>query len=522
MRDHLQLHIINGSKVIANDKVYIFIKAQIVGVGKECLIRIDPRSGVGVSDIVNASTNIASYCYQLSSLPRTKDGHSFVYIPKVISGRMYVSVGRPMSFYLDLRTMRIPDPDGFRPRDPNYYTLYDKVEFTYNNGGTWINPTAVDFFSLPLRIEMPSASTPLKKAGISHGQSAVISSVRNQLNAHDKSGHKWNKLFLRANTVSEADSILRIVAPCKAMVQGVPGTVTFDVNYLTNKTGFNYTDFIWNYYKQNTVKFDCSELKNIIKLDNYIFVGKVNNRQQFVFRNETGTKEEVIDKPKTSIPFFAGTTESFNAQNGTPKAIIVRQLTAAFEVGLLPASSGTMLSRNFFMQNFSKYYNDNHILPKEALAKGPWYDLYSKALHSINSQEPIYTFAYDDALGQDGTLYDSKAGEPGPVFLTLGDLSGVKIPNPEYDPNKYQVTIQKPANLPVTYNGRSLAPSSQFSNVGMPMELVINNKAVKIYVHPAMVKPYSPAAEGIVINRQNLNVTLILPGVFGDFQLSKI
>jgi hypothetical protein len=285
------------------------------------------------------------------------------------------------------------------------------------------------------------------------------------------------------------------------------------VQYLVHPTEFNYTDFVWDYYKNNTVSVNVSELKSIAPLDDYIFTGKVNNQNEFVFENQTKTNRVVIAKPKTSIPFFAGAQESFDAENNTPKAIIVRELTSAFEVGLLPAPSGTELSRQYFEKNRAIYYQGNPFLPKES-GKQAWYDLYSKALHSVGVNEPIYTFAYDDALGQDGTLHDYNSKSPGTVTVTLGDMTGTAIPEVEKDDKQYSVQLIVPAKLNVLYQGKQVKGNYTISQAKMPLELTVNNLPLMIYVNPAMVKPSYESADGIVIERKADKVTVIFPAEF--------
>ena len=130
--------------------------------------------------------------------------------------------------------------------------------------------------------------------------------------------------------------------------------------------------------------------------------------------------------------------------------VIQREVTSAFTAGMLPAppisppadsnyakiwhksdevNYGVMLSKEYFefarIQTPSMFYQNtilNNLHPEQK-NKGPWYDLYSQALHSIG--EPIYTFAYDDALGQDGTLSQTN---PGLLTITLGDTEGFFIP----------------------------------------------------------------------------------------------
>ncbi len=248
--------------------------------------------------------------------------------------------------------------------------------------------------------------------------------------------------------------------------------------------------------------------------DNYLFFGTVNSNNDFVFTNKAGTYTEVIAKPRTSIPFFAGAQESFDAPNNTPRAIIVRELTSSFEVGLLPAPSGIILSKKYFVSNRSRFYTTNPLLPDEAKSTGPWYDLYSQALHKAAKKSPVYTFAYDDALAQDGTLHDSNGKKPSLVQITIGNLSGIEIPKPEKDSNLYQVKFILPPTLKVLHEGRPLKDQEELKDAKMPIALEVNGKPINLYVDPVIVKPSYQAAEGIVVNRNDKNVTIIFPGAF--------
>src|SRR5690606_17398849 len=120
----------------------------------------------GNGTCVNATLGETSetYAIKLSKLPLADDGVGYkMNLPMVNSARMVFSLKYPVSLPVvknDLGQIKITDPDGFDPADVNYYTLYDKVEFSYDDSGIWINPTAVDFFSIPIRIENANSQLP--------------------------------------------------------------------------------------------------------------------------------------------------------------------------------------------------------------------------------------------------------------------------------------------------------------------------------------------------------------------------
>ena len=132
--------------------------------------------------------------------------------------------------------MAIIDPDGFKTRDSNYYTVYDKFEFTFNEDGLWINPTSVDFFSIPIKLSLPT-SPDLKSSGFSDKRSDILASVWKEF-SQSVSSNEWNKLFLNF----DSGTTLRVMAPGKAMRDTGPGSnPTFASDYLANnKFGLNY------------------------------------------------------------------------------------------------------------------------------------------------------------------------------------------------------------------------------------------------------------------------------------------
>jgi hypothetical protein len=185
--------------------------------------------------------------------------------------------------------------------------IYDKFEFTYNNGGIWMNPTAVDFFSIPLQISMPTSTSAFQQAGLTDSRSEILNKVKG---IFDEVGAKeeWNKLFLK---FGEDDAVLMVMSSGKAMIDTGPGSnPIFAPNYLSSdKFGLNYIDYIWNYYVDKKIKIDCSELAGDKdfqpKLSNgYIFEGHTEG-DKFIFSNEGNEMSLAITKP-ASIAFFAG------------------------------------------------------------------------------------------------------------------------------------------------------------------------------------------------------------------------
>ncbi|QFY42478.1 hypothetical protein F6R98_07445 [Candidatus Methylospira mobilis] len=477
--------------------VYLLIKASTLNGNQQCIMSFD-LNGLGSCNNITKDADLLDYeTVSLDYLPRDASGNTVVYLPQVGSGRIYFSVGQPLDLYYDINTGLVTDPDGFNPRDVNYYTLYDKVEFSYTGNGVWTNPTAVDFFSIPISLTDNNSQT-VQSAGLTGSSYSIFKDVQNVFNVYDEtSTHEWSKLLLKYTDRSNNTTNLRVMSPGKAMVTNLSGANPFDVNYLSA-----YINYLWAFYGKhgNALSVDCSELQGILPLSSYIFTGSVDSQNRFVFTNGNPGENVIINQPQDSVPFFGGSGESFNAANNTPNAIIIRELTSAFEVGLLPAPAGTLLNRAYFSANHGSFYNNNSLLSNSG---GPWYDLYSKALHGYGTSQPIYTFAYDDALGQDGTLYDSNSSYPG-VTVTLHDMSGTVIPNPYSDPNTYTVTLNIPGTSTVIYNGVQVQ-NNTVETVTSPFHVTFNGQETDIYINPTIVKPNSPLLAGVVVTQSTSN-----------------
>lgn len=537
---YFPLEIANNTKVAGNDQVYVYIKAQTINAPHHACVMKFNSQGQGDCIVVNDQTKMADYNYPLSFFPKAKNANNAfaAYLPPTISGRIYFSIGSPMVFYTTKGAEgqhTIPDPDGFKTRDPDYYKLYDKVEYSYNQLGTWINPTAVDFFSIPIGIHQASSQS-LKNSGFGKSsRTEIFNQVKSELAiAKEKTPSTfkdWNKLWLNFEgnfaDGSTGNTILRFMAPGKAMTEPNPlsANIPFAPNYLTDdKLGLNYINAIWDYYKthNNQVGIDTKEI-NQGKPQVFLIKGVDENNNLIFSDGKTTVK---ISKPQ-SISFFAGAQGSFNAANNTPKAIIVRELTSAFEVGLLPFPAMankdgiTVINKSYFetQKQAGRYYTENPLLA--AGNTGPWYDLYSKALHSVGNDQPIYTFAYDDALGQDGTLHDPNANDIGLVKIKLGDMTGAKIPAPAKDNNRYQITAIVGGPAVVTVNGHEVTAKTSgpircagntICELTVPLEVTYDGKPYQIDLAHPMVKPYNTWTDSIVITKTGKNsYTLIFP-----------
>lgn len=396
------LTIVNKTNNPAVHSLYIIVKGINPTTNNQCFIQFQQDGKVGTYVDIAKTTNAHDFSYEYRYF---KDQP--MHLPNLVSGRIYVSINKKltMPIVIDARgKFGIADPSPYNTSDPNFDLFFDKIEFTYIGENTWTNPTAVDFFALPLLIQ---------QAGHSYGMTQSRTKVMQAVNAafEKAPSNAWKKLIIK----NKQGTIVRILAPGR-------DNTYFDPDYLT-APGYNYVNDVWNYYTTHTIRVDCSELRGnpaAPALQDYIFTGRVSN-DIFTFTNTTKDHSVSITKP-SSNSFFLGAQGAFDAPNNTPKAIIVRNLSAAWCVGLLPTENNTLLRRDYFDKHRSEFYTHNPRLSPASKGKGPFYNLYGKAIHALSTT--LYTWAYDDAFGYDGTNA-SKGSNP--ATLIIGDMSGTRI-----------------------------------------------------------------------------------------------
>src|SRR5690606_4140453 len=150
------------------------------------------------------------------SIPGPDAGESTtVNIPKGLSGRIYMSFGDELEFFLTPDGLVQPAP--WNPSDPNHDILFDWSELTYNDEGLWLNSTQVDMFAVPHAVSVTGADGTTQTRGELKpgGRNAVFDGLRDQAG--------WGDTI-----VTRGDgTVLRALAPGKAAEAGL-----LDANYL--------------------------------------------------------------------------------------------------------------------------------------------------------------------------------------------------------------------------------------------------------------------------------------------------
>lgn len=462
--------------------------------------------------------NESSFVYKLSEINLPLE------VAPINSGRIYFSVKYPLNWRLGSINGKcvIIEPDACNTKDTNFYYLYDKIEFTYDGTKAWFNPTAVDFFCLPLHIEIIQDKQVIKSSGFTISRCDIFTKLRADIELY-QNNPMWDNLWL----VFDAFHIksrydLRLISPAKWIAAfkafggfaGLHNTDTdgifrrvFSINQDVNFDSF--INYLWTYYANcnRFLNIDCSVLANddkfSPKLTDYIFKGTIIDGK-FVFTNKYNELTVTIDKID-SFSLISGAQGSFNFPNHSVGAIIAQTISAAFSVGALPAPDNAILNKEYFLRLKAngQYYRDSS-LPFDT------HDLYSEILHSIEPVNEFYSFPYDDLLSQDGTLIINQITSNTLVDITIGEIKLNEIPDPYTDNTTYTATINIGKNnngnyYNIKYQGVTVTPDEplKIGKVKSPVIVELEGKEVTIFLNPQIVLPCDNAiAANIVVNVQ--------------------
>ena len=548
----IQNNVGQGASQNGVSHVYILFSAkQPQTPNPQCLMQLTQDTSVqgynawvGSCVPLSMQTQASQFSYSMDTLQATVGEPVIVYVPNVISGRAFVSLNYPLDVPITRAangTASIQEPSLSNPFDGNYNLIFDKFEYTYDNTNTmWIDTTSVDDFALPIALSYTDPDTHVVTNNGYTGQDRtnIISGIQTILSTQGNSD--WSHLVV-TDAFSKTGTVMRIDAPNTSP--------SFNPNYLTalNGDGFNYINALRQYYTitGNNLMIDCSEVDassypEYVQLGSgtdpqaYIFKGSVVGND-FIFKNETtiaAHKMTVsIDLSKaTSNDFFGPGQSPLDTPDGTIRSVLVKNLTSAFSVGLLPAPTGVTLN-SLFSRAHTNYYTENTILKNKYNAYtqngtgiGPWYDLYADAIHQTAANS-VYAFAFDDVLKQDGTISVHNTGgayASTPIIITLGSVDHLVVPEPgpNYTPNPHPndvapVTQVKQTGYHCSGNTCKLSvsweiPSYQDSSVnyyilplvpGVPLQDILPNEQLVPYGATSMSASFTMNAPPSAINQ---------------------
>ena len=315
-------------------------------------------------------------------------GSTTIGIPKGVSGRVYMAMGDKIKFFIT--------PDGFvqpapwAPGDPNYNTLFDTSEFTFNDSGLWLNSSQVDFFGIPHAVTVTNGAGQTKRTGdvVSDGRNKVINAVRAEAG--------W-----QSSVITRADgTVLRVLAPGKATDAG-----KFSANYLDD-----YINSAWNSYTSRTLTVVPREDE-----PNRRFTGRtVGNTLRFT--DSSGAEVASVDKPSTANVW--GCDGVFNAPNVAPfiQSEVRRTICTALVRGTLGTST---VEPVYDAKAFYKNSAPNH---------------YSRIIHANMADGRAYGFAYDDVGHFESLVNDGDPQRAGIIMSPFGAGEDPPAPRPTNPP----------------------------------------------------------------------------------------
>lgn len=329
---------------------------------------IDHNAADAPGHLVKDGVNYANMSYTL-------DAASGLRMPPELQGaRIYVSVSQPLYIGISQDNTGWTVPDPVDVKNPNYDTVYDWYEFTYQYDGVpfGANTTQVDQFGLPMSFTVDQASSGFSGTrGIAATRSQVFAAYQNSVPA----------AFQSLVVLDSHGNPLRIASPRSIQ----PGTLA---HYLDEPI----TDF-WNKYQSQTFTFTSPGV--------YTVTGQVNADNKFAYTvtalNPAGVSGSyVMDKPTTAEVFagngpFVGTHE---------QGAFLAQLNAAFNRGV--AASPDQWG------NVAAYY------PADTK-----HNSYAQVFHQVGLDGKDYGFPYDDVNNQSSVLILNNSLPPDKLTLTL-------------------------------------------------------------------------------------------------------
>ncbi|KUL29139.1 beta-1,3-glucanase family protein [Actinoplanes awajinensis] len=294
-------------------------------------------------------------------------GNTTVQLPRNFSGRLYMSLGAKLKFFLTPDGLVQPAP--WASGDPNHDILFDWSEFTYNDAGLWLNSSQVDMFAVP-HVVTVSGSDGTKSTGavVANGRQNVIDQIRAQ------SG--W------ANTVvTRADgTVLRVLSPGKSADAGLLSSTYLD----------SYINSAWNAYASKTLT-----VVPFGDQPNTKYFGRTSGNTM-VFTNTSGAQVASFNKPSSANVW--GCDGNLGAPNDLVVGPIARTLCAALNRGTL----GTIDTQPG--GSAADFYKSNPT------------NQYARIIHANMADGKAYAFAFDDVQNQESLVYSSNPTSAGAIL----------------------------------------------------------------------------------------------------------
>jgi hypothetical protein len=292
--------------------------------------------------------------------------------PELQGARIYVSIAQPLYIGIsqDNSGWTVPDPVG--ATNPNYGTVYDWFEFTFQYGGVPFggNTTQVDQFALPLSFTLAQDSFSDTR-GTTATRNQVFTTYQNSVPT------EFQQLVIN----DAQGNPLRIASPRSIQPGGL-------ATYLDEPI-----DDFWTKYKSEQFTFTSP--------GTYTVTGQVDVNNQFAYTvtalNPAGVSGSYVMVKPTTAQVFAGDGPFVGTHE---QGAFLAQLDAAFNRGV--AASPDQWS------TVAAYY------PADTK-----YNAYAQVFHELGLDGKNYGFPYDDVNGQSSVLILNNSLPPDAVTITI-------------------------------------------------------------------------------------------------------
>lgn len=297
-----------------------------------------------------------------------------VTIPRLAGGRIYFSIGCPLTFYLNPGPALV-EPSVTNPSDANFNSDWGFAEFTFNHDQLYANISYVDFVGPPISLQLETWGGHTHRVlGMSaSGLERVCDELRAQ---HSRDGKGWDQLI-----VDMGDGKRRVLSPNQGMVLN-PALLAgyFD----------HYVDQAWSKFSSRSMSIDTQAAFGILG-------GQISSSSNTIcFGRST------FQRPSTR-DIFSCSTGPFQTGADAEKNCIIPRLAAAF-------NRSTLLATDSFPADQRLYYGH------------PITNHYSRIVHGVNVDGKGYAFPYDDVQPSGGADQSGEvhAGDPKLFTVTVG------------------------------------------------------------------------------------------------------
>ena len=353
---YFQLNNLTGGKY-ANNKIYYCILGYNTN---NQLVYVDKNGNPNIATldkntIPKGDRMCADICYTLEE-------SNFVYMPDIISGRMYIGYGEQVYITFNQAAdgrIGYAGPDLNNPTDPNQDVLFEFLEFTIKNKEYWGNTSRVDYFTFPIVTRLFGYD------GYDGGQ---------YYDKYDRTvgdvGTR-DELFnaFKNEVPTEFKTLVtdkRIMAPCK---------MTFNEGQIYGNYFDNYVNEFWSKYTNEDLVFTC---------DAGTFRGRVSgDAMRFTADGDSSTY--YVYKPTTQDVLEG----KGNFNRGSSRELVIEaQLCAAFNRGVATQPNNFNNEAQYYQNSVANFYAGFfHRHAIDGLAYGFCYDDvfdHSTLLHFTN------------------------------------------------------------------------------------------------------------------------------------------